>query len=152
VMDVMDPLKAPVLFPHSGTFSANPITMTAGRTAMKLFDRDAVDELNRLGSTARKQLTEAIAVSGISACVTGSGSMFRILLKPEAPSNYRSAYASATESQNLQVFLDYITANGILLIGTGTGMLSTAMGQGEIDQLCETALAGFRHLKANGGL
>lgn len=152
VMEVMNPLKSPVLFPHSGTFSANPVTMTAGRVAMQLFDRSAVDALNALGSTARQQLTEAISVAGVAACVTGSGSMFRILMKPEAPANYRSAYASAAENQILQSFLDYVTANGILLIGTGAGMLSTAMGQKEIDQLCETALAGFRHLKANGGL
>ncbi len=152
VMSVMDPLKKPVLFPHSGTFSANPITMTAGRTAMRLFDRSAVAELNALGKKARSQLEEAISLAGISACVTGSGSMFRILMKPEPPTDYRSAYARDEEVAALQKFLDYVTANGILLIGTGTGMLSTAMGQAEIDRLCEVSLAGFRHLKDNGGL
>jgi glutamate-1-semialdehyde 2,1-aminomutase len=30
VMDVLNPLRQPLLFPHSGTFSANPVTMTAG--------------------------------------------------------------------------------------------------------------------------
>jgi glutamate-1-semialdehyde 2,1-aminomutase len=29
VMEVLNPLAEPVLFPHSGTFSANPVTMTA---------------------------------------------------------------------------------------------------------------------------
>jgi glutamate-1-semialdehyde 2,1-aminomutase len=152
VMSVMDPLKKPVLFPHSGTFSANPITMTAGRTAMRLFDRNAVAELNALGKKVRSQLAEAISLAGVSACVTGSGSMFRILMKPEPPTDYRSAYADDDEVAALQEFLDYVTANGILLIGTGTGMLSTAMGQAEIDRLCEVSLAGFRHLKDNGGL
>jgi hypothetical protein len=41
-----------------------------------------------------------------------------------------------------------MTANGILLIGTGTGMLSTPMGEAEIDRLCDVALEGFRHIKS----
>ena len=151
VMSVMDPLKKPVLFPHSGTFSANPVTMTAGRVAMQLFDQDAVSRLNALGNRVRRQLTEAIAIAGVAACVTGRGSMFRILMKPEPPTDYRSGYASDEEVQTLRNFLDYTTDNGVLLIGTGTGMLSTAMGEAEIDRLCEVALAGFRQMKVNGG-
>tara|TARA_R110002096_G_scaffold64920_3_gene158026 strand:- start:15739 stop:17091 length:1353 start_codon:yes stop_codon:yes gene_type:complete len=151
VMSVLDPLKKPVLFPHSGTFSANPVTMTAGRIAMELFDSDAVLALNQLGNTVRTQLTEVISVADIAACVAGSGSMFRILMKPEMPENYRAAYPSEQELALLQGFLDFVTDNGVLLIGTGTGMLSTAMRQAEIDRLCEVALAGFRHIKMNGG-
>ena len=152
VMSVMNPLNKPILFPHSGTFSANPVTMTAGRIAMQLFDRDEVIRLNKLGSTARNQLAEAISVAGVAACVTGSGSMFRILLKPAPPTDYRSSYASDTETKNLQLFLNYVADNGVLLIATGTGMLSTAMQQKEIDKLCDVALAGFRKIKDNGGL
>lgn len=148
VMSVMNPNASPVLFPHSGTFSANPVTMTAGRTAMKLYDRAAVDELNRLGETARQQLSEAIDIAGVPACVTGAGSMFRIIMKATPPENYRSAFASKEETARLQAFLDYVTANGILLIGTATGMLSTAMGQAEIDRLCEVSLDGLRRMKA----
>ena len=152
VMSVMNPLNKPVLFPHSGTFSANPVTMTAGRVAMQLFDRDEVDRLNELGRNARRQLAEAISVAGIAACVTGSGSMFRVLFKSEPPTDYRSLYAGAAEIENTQLFLDYVTDNGVLLIATGTGMLSTAMQQREIDKLSEVALAAFRQIKINGGL
>ncbi|RVC58515.1 aminotransferase class III-fold pyridoxal phosphate-dependent enzyme, partial [Mesorhizobium sp. M00.F.Ca.ET.038.03.1.1] len=49
VMEVLNPLNGPAPFPLSGTFSANPITMIAGHTAMKLYDREAVDRLNALG-------------------------------------------------------------------------------------------------------
>ena len=47
----------------------------------------------------------------------------------------------------LQSFLEYVTDNGVLLIGTGSGMLSTPMGQTEIDKLSGVALEGFRHMK-----
>jgi glutamate-1-semialdehyde 2,1-aminomutase len=147
VMSVMDPYATPVLFPHSGTFSANPVTMTAGYTAMSLFDQQAVDRLNFLGEKVRAQLTEAIRVADVPACVTGAGSMFRILMKPNPPKNYRGAFPCEAETSRLQTFLDYAADNGVLLIGTGTGMLSTPMGQAEIDRLCEVALEGFRHMK-----
>ena len=143
VMSVMDPLREPLLFPHSGTFSANPITMTAGRTAMKYFDEVAVDNLNVLGARARKQIKEAIRLADVRACVTGSGSMFRVLMKQTPPENYRDAFASADEAARLKYFLDFMFANGVMLINTGTGMLSTAMRASEIDWLTEVVLDGL---------
>ena len=52
VMKVLDPTEPKVLLPHSGTFSANPVTMTAGLAAMKDFDQAAVTKLNQLASYA----------------------------------------------------------------------------------------------------
>ena len=147
IMSVMDPHARPVLFPHAGTFSANPITMTAGYTAMQLFDEEAIGRLNALGQRVRDQLTEAIRIADVPACVTGASSMFRILMRPSPPTDYRSGFPCELETAMLQRFLDYVTDNGVLLIGTGTGMLSTPMGEAEIGRLCDVALEGFRHIK-----
>ena len=147
VMEVLNPLAEPVLFPHSGTFSANPVTMTAGLAALRSFDRDQVDRLNRLGDTARRQISEAIRIAAIPACVTGGGSIFRIHLKAAPPQNYRESYATPAESRLLKVLVDHALAEGIILIGTGSGALSTPMNQAEIDRLTEVLLSGFRKLK-----
>lgn len=147
VMGVMDPLAEKVLFPHSGTFSANPITMVAGRVAMELFDRDAVARLNQLAEYAKEQITEAIRVADIPACVTGGGSMFRVHFKAEPPRNYRTAFASPQESRLLTLFLDYLFDNGIVLINSGSATLSTAMTRQEIDVLAEAMLGGFRNIR-----
>ncbi|MBA4147768.1 MAG: aspartate aminotransferase family protein [Verrucomicrobia bacterium] len=147
VMEVLNPLAEKVLFPHSGTFSANPITMTAGLAAMELFDRDAVVKLNQLGDWTRQQIAEAIRCAEIPACVTGAGSMFRIHLKPEAPKNYREAYVGPEESKLLRALLDHCFANGMMLIGTGTGTLSTAMTSAEIEAFIKVLLSGFRKIK-----
>ncbi len=144
VMDVMDPLAEKVLFPHSGTFSANPITMTAGHTAMKLYDREAVEKLNALADRARTQIEDAIRVAGIDACVTGAGSMLRVHFKPEPPTEYRTAFIGPDETKLLTAFLDHLFANGIILINTGTVMLSTVMTEQDIDTLSEAMLGGFR--------
>jgi len=147
VMSVMDPLADKVLFPHSGTFSANPITMTAGLVSMELFDQTAVANLNRLADSARSNIVEAIQVADIPACVTGGGSMFRIHMKAEIPKTYRAAYLTPKESKLIQALIDYLFDKGIIMINTCSGTLSTAMTEKEIEILTETLLAGFRKIK-----
>jgi len=147
VMSVMNPLADTVLFPHSGTFSANPITMTAGLVSMEMFDKTAVSNLNHLANQARAGIAEAIQIADIPACVTGGGSMFRIHMKPEAPVTYRDAYMTPQESQHIQFLLDYLFDNGIIMINTCSGTLSTVMTEKEIEVLIETLLAGFRKIK-----
>ena len=56
VLDVMNPLNGPAPFPHYGTFSANPITLTAGSIAMEHFDNAAVVKLNTLADCTRTSL------------------------------------------------------------------------------------------------
>jgi len=146
VMDVMNPLAEKVLFPHSGTFSANPITMTAGFTAMKLFDEAAVKRLNALTERLVKGLEAAIAKTGIKACVTGGGSMFRVHFKEQAPRNYREAYASAEENRLVNLQLDHMFASGFMMINTCAGVLSTPMGETEVDAFVSAMEAGFRKL------
>ncbi len=147
VMDVMDPWAEPVLFPHSGTFSANPVTMVAGLTAMQLFDKDAVEKLNALADYARDRITEAIAIADVPACVTGAGSMFRLHMKAEVPDSYREAFADAQEVARLNSMLDHLFDNGIMMINTCSAALSTAMTAAEIDRLADTMLAGFRKVR-----
>lgn len=147
VMEVLNPLADKVLFPHSGTFSANPLVMTAGLTAMGLFDRDAVANLNALGDRARGQITDAIQTADFPACVTGAGSLFRIHMTPEPPATYRQAYVDPGRARLTKALLDHAFENGVMLINTGSGALSTAMTGREIDVLSEVLLAGFRKLK-----
>jgi len=147
VMSVMDPLADKVLFPHSGTFSANPVTMTAGLVSMALFDKIAVANLNRLADRARTSISEAIRVADIPACVTGGGSMFRVHMKAEIPTTYRAAYMTPKESKIIQALLDHLFDNGIIMINTCSGTLSTVMTEKEIEILTETLLTGFRKIK-----
>lgn len=135
------------MFPHSGTFSANPVTMTAGLTSMALFDQAAVAKLNLLGDRARAGIAEAIQVADVPACITGSGSMFRVHMKAEVPATYREAFMTPKESKLIHALIDYLFDNGIIMINTCSGTLSTVMTEKEIDVLTETILAGFRTIK-----
>ena len=146
VMDVLNPLAEKVLFPHSGTFSANPVTMVAGHAAMRHFEAPEVLRVNALAEQARRQIAEAAAVAGVEACVTGAGSMFRVHLKAEPPRDYRSGFVGPAEAAKVTTLLNHMFANGIMMINTCSATISTPMGQPEIDRLAEAMLGGFRLL------
>ena len=147
VMDVMNPLQAQLPFPHSGTFSANPITMTAGRAAMSLFDPPAVDRLNALTRRAIEGIRRAIRDTGADACVTGGGSMFRVHFKRQVPQNYREAFMGPDELARLKVMLDHLFDAGFMMINTCSAALSTAMTEAEIDALVDEISEGFEKLR-----
>ncbi len=148
VMEVMNPLATNVRFPHSGTFSANPITMTAGLVAMELFDETAVARVNALTRRAMEGTERAIAATGIGACVTGGGSMFRVHLKKSPPANYRQAYMTPEENHQLKVLLDHLFDNGFMMINTCSATISTAMSELEIDALVNGLREGFEKIAA----
>lgn len=71
VMAVFDPTRSsPVGW--GGTFSANPVTMTAGLAALKRFGEDEVRCLNARGDALRRRLRD------LGVAVTGRGSLLRI--------------------------------------------------------------------------
>lgn len=142
-MDCLDPTKDRLPFPFSGTFSANPVTMTAGRVAMELFDEDAVGKLNRLGDYARKEIAAAIHSSKANACVTGAGSMFRVHLKPDPPVEYRSAWQDSDEAKKIEILVNHLYNHGFMMISTCSAALSTVLTEAEVDAMVETLASGL---------
>ena len=148
VMQVFDPHEKNLLLPYSGTFSANPITMTAGYQAMKYYDAEAVKQLNRLADVAVKQIREAIKLANVPVSVTGAGSMFRMHLHPDPPTTYREAYLDKEGKKLVNELLDYMYyKENMLMINTFSCMLSTVMTQKEIDKLTEGLHRTFKALK-----
>jgi len=148
VMKVLDPSESKLLFPHSGTFSANPITMTAGRVAMELFDEDAVLKLNALTQKAISQIREAIKLVDVPISITGAGSMFRIHLTATPPATYREAFQTKEKTLLIKKLLDYLFINErIMMVNTCTCMFSTALTQKEVDILTRAMLNGFKYIK-----
>ncbi len=148
VLKVLDLRKSALKFPHSGTFSANPVTMTAGFKAMELFDRAAVLRINAFTGKAISQIEEVIALLDVPVCITGAGSMFRFHLMPVPPTTYREAYQTDKARAIINELLDFLYFNeNILIINTFTCMMSTVMTQKEIDKLTEGLFRAFKALK-----
>ncbi len=148
IMNILDPHAKNLLFPHSGTFSANPVSMTAGRIAMEHFDKQAVQDINALTQKAFDQISEAIRMAGVPMCITGAGSMFRLHLMPEPPTTYREAYQTKEAESLITKMLDYLFyEEKLMMINTLACMFSTVITQKEVDILSEAMLRMFKKFK-----
>lgn len=143
VMEVMNPLAGRVPFPQSGTFSANPVTMTAGLVAMELYDADAVEHVNSLAAKAMAGIREAIAALHLPASVTGRGSLFRLHLQSEAPGDYRSGYLTPERKRRLGALVDALFDDGLIVMNTATAAISTPMDDDDVTRLVEGVARGL---------
>jgi glutamate-1-semialdehyde 2,1-aminomutase len=150
VMEVMNPRSSALRYPLAGTFSANPMSMTAGFVAMEHFDAAAVERLNALTERAMRGIEDAIRQTGVSACVTGAGSMFRVHMNKQAPRNYRDAFTGPEEKRRLTLLLDHMFDEGFVLINTCSATLSTPMTEVEVDALVNAFADGFKKIEAAG--
>jgi glutamate-1-semialdehyde 2,1-aminomutase len=80
---------------HGGTFTGNPISMTAGIETLKMLsDGTVYRDLARLGDEARNGLERIFSSAGIDAAVTGVASTFGIHFRKGVPVDAREAAAS----------------------------------------------------------
>lgn len=127
VLAVFDPL-ASASVGWGGTFSANPITMTAGRIAMRHFDAEQVSSLNRRGDALRQGLLDA----GVA--VTGFGSLMRIREELPASALWWAAYE-----------------RGVMLGTNGLLALSTVMGDSDVLRIQRAVVEAVQAERAPGG-
>ena len=91
---------------------------------------------------------ESISLSGISACVTGDGSMFRVHFSNTKPTTYRETYQEKEVRKIINELLDYLfLKENIIMINTCTCMFSTSTNQQHVDKLSEALLNGFKIIK-----
>ncbi len=148
IMQVLDPRETFLRHPHSGTFSANPISTTAGRIAMEMFDEQAVLNLNALAMTARKQIEESIKIADVPVCITGEGSMFRLHFQEKAPNCYREAYQNKETKGMINELIDYLFfKENIIMINTLSCMFATTLTQKDVDRLSDALLRGLKLIK-----
>ncbi|MDG1806475.1 MAG: aminotransferase class III-fold pyridoxal phosphate-dependent enzyme [Pirellulaceae bacterium] len=142
-MSVLDPAQKEIPFPWSGTFSANPVTMTAGHIAMAMYDQVSIDRINQIGQTAREMINDLIAETGVKASVTGAGSMFRIHPKAVAPTDYRSTWQTMEERHKTKLLVEHLYRHGFMMFRTCTAALSTPISQTELDQFSDVLKVGL---------
>lgn len=147
VMKVFDHRGGKPLVPWSGTFTANPMTMTAGRVTLELLTPDVIAYLNDLGDRVRGGLTRAFASSGFPGQVTGVGSMFKLIAHDRPVFDYRSQKHTEAESAALVELQRLLVLKGFHVSGVGMGFLSTVMLPEEIDRFCAATEECLRSMK-----
>jgi glutamate-1-semialdehyde 2,1-aminomutase len=132
-----------------GTFSANPMTMTAGLltlTYLKKNRQQVYRKLERLGGMARKGLAKIFAESGIPCQVTGIGSMF---LTHFTKNSVMDATDVAKSNRDLLNWyhLALMSSHGIFFLPTKMAALSFAHEQSDIEKLLGATKKIIRHPK-----
>lgn len=137
IMELFDPSRGPPAIPHPGSYNANPIGLVAGAATLELLTPSVIEQLNSRGQAVRAMLAAVFAEAGISAQITGLGSLFAIHLTDQPVRSYRDTLGSRTALRH-EIFLGLYN-EGVLIDPRGVGNLSTVIAEAEIRKL-ESAL------------
>ena len=132
-MKVYDHRAGKPALPWSGTFTANPVTMVAGKVTLDLLDDPAIARMNRMNGRIIDELNAGFKQSGFPGQVTGFASMFMIFGHTRPVIDYRSAYPTPEEANRIKALQRALTDAGFHLASTGKGILSTPMIDTDID-------------------
>jgi len=137
---------------HSGTFTANPLSMAAGYTAMRLMTREAFGELQVHGERLKLGLERALFDAGLVGHVLNQGSMTNLIFTPSMPANYREYFAQQTpevvsKGRRAQALM---SAEGLHVL-RNMFIGSTAMTVGDIDETIQSVTRALRRLARGEG-
>lgn len=127
--------------PSGGTYTANPITMTAGLACMRQLDQAAFDHLDAIGDACRSKLTAGFAASDLAWQVTGAGSLFRIHPNQREIRSYRDTRHSSDEAATMATLQRGLLDQGVYLSDYGMGCWSVATTFDDIDHFVRAVIA-----------
>lgn len=133
VMTVFDHRKGKPLLPWSGTFTANPVSMVAGKVSLDLLTSEQITKIDDLGSRARRGIAHVFEKTGFTGQITGIGSMFKIAGHRRAIVDYRTNFHSEEENALVQRLQEALLMEGYHVSSKGMGFISTVMTSEEID-------------------
>ncbi len=137
VMSVFDPTLGAPAVPHGGTFSANPMSMTAGIAALEDLTPQSFDHLERLGQQFEEGVIECFRRHGVDGQVTGLGSLRRIHMSKGALSDFRSTFAAGDGPRRVAALAKGLFDVGVIIAGNGLVAFSTAMSAEDVDEIVE---------------
>ncbi len=144
IMAMFDPSGGRPRIPHPGSYNANPISLVAGATTLELLTGEVIQLLNLRGESLRHQIRMAFEDAGLSAQVTGLGSLFAIHLTSQPVRSYRDTTRTNADLRH-RIFLSLFN-EGVLIDPRGVGCVSAAIGEAEIDQFVSALRAVLRTL------
>lgn len=143
-MAVFDHRNGKPLLPWSGTFTANPISMVAGKVSLDLLTQQSIERINGLGETFRNGLSRILEETGYDAQVTGVASSFKISGHRRPISDYRSSYSTPIEHGRVARLQEELLQLGYYIAYRGHGFFTTVNTPDEVDGLlaaCRTAIS-----------
>lgn len=129
ILDVSSPDR-PTRVTHAGTFTANPVTMTAGKATLDALTPAVFDALNAAGGRVRGELRRI--TDGKPLQITGAGSLFKISATGTAIVDHRSSMTCDAHWEELASLA--LLNEGFFLTTRLHGCLSTATSPDDVDR------------------
>ncbi|HVP92527.1 MAG TPA: aspartate aminotransferase family protein [Acidobacteriota bacterium] len=119
---------------HGGTFTANPITMKAGLATLKLLeDGRLISGLNKTGKKIREKLREIFEANNVDVQVVGDSSLFNVHFTKEEIKDANTVFKA--DRKRLFDYNLNLIANGVFILPTHNGALSTAHSEEDVEKL-----------------
>jgi glutamate-1-semialdehyde 2,1-aminomutase len=134
IMQVFDPRGGSPKVPHSGTFSANPVTMQAGITTLNKMTVEQFDRLESLATDLKNRVTRVLADANVDGKVIGVGSIFGIHLHNDELVDYWSWLGDKTVQRKRSALYNALLEHGIVVTTALTGCVSTPMDEQQIHE------------------
>ena len=153
--DVMDHLGGrpddPRRVAHPGTHNAHPLSAAAGVTALGLVASGAAqDSAARLAASLRSELTSVFERCGVPGRAYGESSTFHLLLGPAGPEELGPATLKSSLTPPVALALQCgMLREGVHLFH-GSGFLSTAHSERDVEQTAAALAATLPQLQAEG--
>jgi glutamate-1-semialdehyde 2,1-aminomutase len=131
--------KAKRAYIGGGTFSANPMTMRAGKATLDALKngKNIYSKIDGFGEKTRKQLSKILAGNAV---VTGRGSLFMTHFTKEDTEIQNAADAARCDSKLLQQFhFEMIVKDGIFFLPGKLGAFSNAHSDSDVKALASAA-------------
>lgn len=119
---------------HSGTFTANPMTMAAGYASMSLMTPQAFARFNAVNARLREGLERVRVDLGVGGVVQGEGSLSSLLMTEMPLTNYRqlAAAMAAGLAARIEVYNRCLLDEGVFSMRGGF-IGSTPMTDDDVD-------------------
>ena len=131
---------------QSGTFSANPISTTAGVALIKELEKPGFYErIDGFGERIRSGLRRIAADMGFPVQVVGIGSMFTVHFGEHPVRNIRDI--AKTDKETGSAFYMGLVVNGIFVAPFHWGITSGAMTDADVDRILEASEEVLKEMK-----
>lgn len=136
IMERMDPLlfERPKFSFHGGTFTANPVTLSAGLEMLRtLEDGRIIDRLNSEGEKIQRELEDIFERGKVDAKVSCTGSLFHVHFTKEDVNN--TPAVQAADRKKLTDYHMSLINNGVFFLPNKNGAVSNAHSREDLEKL-----------------
>ncbi|MHA1152022.1 MAG: aspartate aminotransferase family protein [Alphaproteobacteria bacterium] len=145
LMRIFDPADMKVF--HTGTFNANPVTMTAGAVSVRELTADRIAAMEVLCGVLKEGLARAAERAGLPLSINHVGSCLNLYFSTAAP----ESSIVRDDAESVGKFHLAAMNQGLFLAPRGMIALSTVLTRAHVDETVERAEAAMRDVAAEIG-